>query len=297
MGKMTGKEIGEKVAAVINRIANSLDAASFGSMMKEHFTSVSYLANLSWNNQMLAILQGATGEVRTFNQWKAVGRMVRKGEHSHITLIRPNFGKKKNAKDGEDDTFVWFSGYPVFDISQTMSRAEMLPVSPFDSLVTAVEKKLAEQNKPSETVYFDMLIGACNTLGIEYRESLMPKGLYGTSARYAPEIALASNLVTARKVGVLAHELAHQVLHRDLPEDVRQAMGGTKVVEYQAEMTAAVIMDYFGLDNDFSAAYVKMYGADVEKLTATMKAVQKAVSVILKAMDQKEEEEEGQVAA
>jgi len=272
--KLNKADVTAYVEGIVNTIANSIDAATFGSRMKAHFTKVTLYRGLSWNNQMLAIAQGATGEVKTFKQWLKVGRCVRKGESSHITLIRPMTYKKDKGTENEREG-MFFAGYPVFDISQT------------DEIEGFIKPDAVEVPDTEENRVLIQLKNSCKVMNVSVQEMVLARpGLYGYSA--GGRIVIAENLIPEQKVSTLIHEMAHEILHQNNPVEDRNR----KVEEYQAEMVAAVLMDYFGIENDYSAAYMKMYGADREKITATLQAVQEAVSVILKALDVKASEEE-----
>lgn len=72
----------------------------------------------SWNNQLLTALNG-TNDARGFNQWKQVGRKVKKGEHAFHILI-PLVGKKEDPETKEEKRFIYgFKSAPVFRIEST----------------------------------------------------------------------------------------------------------------------------------------------------------------------------------
>ena len=73
---------------------------------------------LSGKNQILLIMQRASvSVVGGFQQWRAAGRIVRKGEKS-LAIWIPTAGKQSTEEDGES-TRPGFRLASVFDIEQT----------------------------------------------------------------------------------------------------------------------------------------------------------------------------------
>lgn len=73
---------------------------------------------LSGKNQILLIMQRASvSVVGGFQQWRAAGRIVRKGEKS-LAIWIPTAGRQSTEEDGES-TRPGFRLASVFDIEQT----------------------------------------------------------------------------------------------------------------------------------------------------------------------------------
>ena len=75
----------------------------------------------SWNNRFLAVLMLGTDDARGYQQWRAVGRQVRKVETAAHILI-PCTGKREVETDGgkEERSFLYgFKSCPVFGLEQT----------------------------------------------------------------------------------------------------------------------------------------------------------------------------------
>jgi antirestriction protein ArdC len=74
----------------------------------------------SWNNQLITYLMGYS-DARTFKQWQAVGRNVKKGEKS-FHIFAPMTRKGTREKDGKKEEFNYVAGFygcPVFGYEQT----------------------------------------------------------------------------------------------------------------------------------------------------------------------------------
>ena len=78
----------------------------------------------------------------------------------------------------------------------------------------------------------------------------------------------------------LIHEYAHQLLHR---ADDRPASRDTR--ELEAEAVAFVVGGAVGLDTaEASRDYISLYRGDREALSGSLDRIQRAASVILKAV-------------
>ena len=91
---------------------------------------------------------------------------------------------------------------------------------------------------------------------------------------------MVDGLSAASEFAVLAHEFAHELLHRsgDRPEsrDTR---------ELEAEAVAFVVGEAVGLNtSDASRDYIHLYRGDREALASSLDRIQRATSVILTAV-------------
>ena len=68
-------------------------------------------------NRTLMFISG-TSDARGFNQWKEVGRHVKKGSQS-ITILAPRFAKKQNEDEEETEVLAGFLPVPVFRVEDT----------------------------------------------------------------------------------------------------------------------------------------------------------------------------------
>jgi hypothetical protein len=103
-------------------------------------------------------------------------------------------------------------------------------------------------------------------------------GARGTSA--GGRIQILNGLSPAEELVVLAHEWAHELLHR---ADDRPASRDTR--ELEAEAVAFVIGEAVGLDTrEASRDYLHLYHGDREALTQSLDRIQRASSMILTAV-------------
>lgn len=111
-------------------------------------------------------------------------------------------------------------------------------------------------------------------ISLEYDKSIAPA--YGVSS--GGKIRLVPGMQPAEEFSVLAHELAHEMLHHGkdeprLPKVVR---------ETQAEAVAYVVSRGVGLETNSAAAdYIALYNGDKKVLTESLSAIQESSSYIL----------------
>ena len=102
-------------------------------------------------------------------------------------------------------------------------------------------------------------------------------------------IKLKKGLTAAEELSVLAHEAAHEILHKNrdnIPKD-------KKIRETEAEAVAFVVCHGIGLDtNNASSDYIQLYNGDKETLMQSLGRIQKTASEILEAVMDKESEGE-----
>jgi len=114
-------------------------------------------------------------------------------------------------------------------------------------------------------------------ISVEYSEDIAPAR--GTS--YGGRIALLPGQSAAEEFSTLAHELAHELLHRG----DRRAMTSKRIRETEAEATAFVVCHGVGLATGSAASdYIQLWNGDVEVLTESLGYIRQAASQILEAL-------------
>lgn len=92
----------------------------------------------------------------------------------------------------------------------------------------------------------------------------------------------------AEEFSVLAHEVAHEMLHKErenMPKD-------KKIKETEAEAVAFVVCHGVGLDtNSASSDYIQLYDGDKETLMESLGRIQRTAAEILEAITTNEESE------
>lgn len=227
--------------------------------------------NYSFGNCMLIAQQFPEATyVAGFRAWLKRGRAVKKGEKG-ICILAPLIRKKQDEQvsettgDNERELFGYRAVH-VFDVSQTegdeLPEINHVSGDPGDSLSQLRE---VVRKRGIELLYEEELGGARG----------LSKG--GT-------ICLLSGMTPAEEFAVLAHEVAHEGLHKG--EDRKDT---TKVVrELEAEAVSYVVAKAFRLANALkhSSDYIQLYSGDREKLQNSLERIQKTASSILTELEE-----------
>lgn len=216
----------------------------------------------SWHNVALIASQCPTAtRVAGFQTWRTMGRFVRKGEKG-IAILAPIVGRRRDAGDDDAKAVLGFRAAYVFDLAQT--DGEPLP-----------EVAEASGDPGSKTTALRTAIVASG-IAIESSDDL--GGARGTSA--GGRIQILNGLSAAEEFLVLAHEWAHELLHR---ADDRPASRDTR--ELEAEAVAFVVGEAVGLDTSEAARdYIHLYRGDSQALAASLDRIQRAAAMILTAV-------------
>jgi hypothetical protein len=267
---MADDRIGKLAEEAINRLAAELEAGK-SEAFRNYLNTMGRFHNYSWRNVLLIGAQRPTAtRVAGYHTWKDLGRFVKTGEKG-IMIFAPMLTKQrdnvsspstnKTMPKKEDDFRV--TGYRaafVFDVDQTEGK----PLPEF-AKTTGDPKDHLEKLKA---------LVAKQGISFEYDKSIAPA--YGVS--YGGKIRLVPGMQPAEEFSVLAHELAHEMLHHGkdeprLPKVVR---------ETQAEAVAYVVSRGVGLETNSAAAdYIALYSGDKKTLGQSLSAIQETSSRIL----------------
>ena len=218
-----------------------------------------------YNVMLIASQKPNASHVAGFRTWNQLGRFVKKGEKG-IMILAPIVRRRTDVEEkGEEPsrTIAGFRAAYIFDISQTDGKE--LPH------IGVVE------GEPRE--YSDRLRQFANAQGIviEYSEEIAPAR--GTS--YGGRIALLPGQSAAEEFSTLAHEVAHELLHRG----DRRASTTKQVRETEAEATAFVVCQAVGLETGSAASdYIQLWNGDVQVLTESLGYIRQAASQMLEAL-------------
>ena len=246
--------------------------------LTRYLTTMSRFHRYSWGNCLLIAFQmpDAT-HVAGFRRWLELGRHVRKGE-SGIGILAPLAYRKREESDGDRDgdevTLRGFKVVHVFDISQT--EGDALPE--LGSIEGNVDDLLPRME--------DLL----RRSGISLVYEDLGHGTKGVSRK--GEIAIACGLPPPERMAVMAHEVAHELMHT-----IEQREGLSKTVrETEAEAVAYVVCRAFGLDcSTRSSDYIQLYRGTEETLSESLDRIQKTAAQIIESLSQPmDQAEEGE---
>lgn len=265
------KEYKGKIEGQLDTLANLTDDVAGQSEFKRWLTLSRYTLKLSFRNQILIMLQcdGVT-LINTYMGWKTLGYQVKKGEKAIVGCYP--MARKIERDNGDTDSYMAF-GYKGmwFDISQVEATENAQAIaSPSwcihgdldQRVLTALENHVMDRG-----------------IAITYVE-----GFHAYGMSEGGKITLRGNMERAEQFGVLAHELAHEILHKgDLPKDHTRS-----VKEIEAEAVAYIVAETFGIDMSGSAFYLATWKGDrkevqkrAERIVTTAKAVIEAIEKTL----------------
>ena len=258
------KKIAEEA---LNRLSAALEAGH-SERLREYLAVMGRFHRYSWGNVLLIHSQRPdASRVAGFHAWHDLGRCVKKGEKG-ITIFAPVLVKHKEAavagqetsKPDEPFRLAGFRTAYVFDVSQTEGR----PLPEF-AKTTGDTKEYGEKLKA---------LVAKQGISVEYDGSIAPAQGMSSGGR----IRLMPGMAPAEEFSVLAHELAHEMLHHR-----QEATPLPKVVrETQAEAVAFVVCRGVGLETNTAAAdYIALYNGDKKTLADSLAVIQQTSAKIL----------------
>ena len=256
----------------------------------EYFEFCSRFHNYSFQNRMLIWISRPDATfVAGFKAWQKMGRSVKKGEKG-IPIFAPmkTKVKRKEEWDQELEEFGWespkkrrdmqdeilrFKVVYVWDRSQT--EGDPLPESPD---ITSVEGELEGMLAALEAVVADQ------DINLEYVDALPIATAGGMSS--GGTVKIVASMKDVEKFHVLAHELAHEMLHGPQERDSLSK----KVKELEAEATAFVVSRHFGLDTK-APTYLALYRVEEVDIMASLNRIVSTASKIIRGIVKQQIEE------
>jgi len=215
-----------------------------------------------YNVMLIASQKPNASYVAGFHAWNQLGRFVKKGEKG-ILILAPIVRRKVKDEEAADEasrTIAGFRAAYVFDISQT--DGEELPQ------IGVV------QGDPRDCTERLLQFAIAQNIVVEYSDEIAPAR--GTS--FGGRIAILPGQSAAEEFSTLAHELAHELLHRG----DRRANTTKKIRETEAEATAYVVCQAVGLETGSAAAdYIQLWNGNAELLTESLDYIRQASAQML----------------
>jgi antirestriction protein ArdC len=260
----------EQIKQITNKAVEQLIAAlneGRSETLTQYLAAIGRFHRYSLRNVMLIASQNPTAtHVAGFHTWHKLGRFVKKGEKGILILapiVRTKNQSVAQTETDESSTAVGFRAAYVFDISQT--DGQELP-------------EIGNVNgDPRE--YRERLGKFVTDQGIllEYSHDIAPAR--GTSA--GGKITLLPDQTPAEEFATLAHEVAHEMMHRD----ERRASTSKRSRETEAEAVAFVVCQAIGLETGSAAQdYIQLYEGDAKLLSDSLEYIQQTATRILDAI-------------
>jgi antirestriction protein ArdC len=222
----------------------------------------------SGNVFLIHVQRPSATHIAGFHTWLQLGRHVRKGEKG-IAILAPMIGRSKrqnrNLPEPADDrdsgqVLRGFRVAHVFDVVQT--DGEMLP------------EFARVQGTPDQHLF--RLRELIQQQGIMLEHDFLPGSARGASL--GGGIIVRPDLPPAEMLSVLAHELAHEMLHK-APAGPEMSLTQR---ETEAEATAFVVASAIGLDGlDHTRDYIQLYRGNRQTLADSLHRIQRTATAIL----------------
>lgn len=238
-------------------------ASGHSDALTKALKAMSHFHRYSFGNICLIASQRPTAsQVAGFHTWRSLHRCVRRGEHG-IAILAPIVRTRDNEDGDTIRAIVGFRTAYVFDIAQT--DGDPLP------------QPAEASGNPGDAR--SRLAAAIRSSGIDlsYRDGL--GGALGLSC--GGRIEICTGLPAATEFLVLAHEFAHELLHRgaDRPDS-----RGTRELEAQA--VSFVVCQFVGLDSlAATAGYIHLYRGDRDALANSLDRIRRASATIIRGME------------
>jgi len=235
--------------------------------LKEYLAAIARFHRYSWHNIMLIASQNPSATyVAGFHTWHKLGRFVRKGEKG-ILILAPIIRKKAtNADEVESEdspSAVGFRAAYVFDVTQTEGQ-ELPTIDRVSGDPRDYRERLAS-------------FVAQHGIALEYSQDIAPAR--GTSS--GGKITLLPGQSPAEEFSTLAHEVAHEMMHRI----ERRSSTSKRIRETEAEAVAFVVCSAIGLETGSAAQdYIGLYGGDAKLLGESLEHIQRTATQILDAI-------------
>jgi len=251
-----------------DRLVEAVEAGK-SDVLKEYLEAMAKFHHYSAGNAILIGFQKPDAtHVAGFRTWRRLGRYVKKGEHGIAIMAPVVYHKKKQPeeaddKETQDEVVATFKTVHVFDISQTDGK----PLPDFARV----------GGDPG--VYAGRLREYVASKGIKLEYSNKIGSADGASS--GGLIRLKKGLALGEELSVLVHELAHEMLHADKDNTLKDK----KVRETEAEAVAFVVCHGIGLDtNSASSDYIQLYNGDKKTLLQSLERIQRTAAEILTAV-------------
>jgi N-terminal domain of anti-restriction factor ArdC len=257
----------ENIKKVTNQAIEQLVAAlnqGRSETLTQYLAAIGRFHSYSLRNVMLIASQKPTAtHVAGFHAWHNLGRFVKKGEQGILILAPIVRRKDKSIEQNETDessTPVGFRAAYVFDISQTDGQ-ELPTIGGVNGDPREYRERLAK-------------FATEQGIAIEYSADIAP----ARGISVGGKITLMPGQTPAEEFATLAHEVAHEMMHRD----ERRSSTSKRIRETEAEAVAFVVCHTIGLETgSASQDYIQLYECDAKLLTASLEYIQKTSAQIL----------------
>ena len=191
------------------------------------------------------------------------GRIVKAGE-SAIWILAPLLFKEKDKTTGEEKSVMrGFRSVPVFDVSQTS------PIEGKESFQDPNEKFRVSGDGDELLARLEAFV-VSKGWTLTYCDTGSPRGVSTGGA-----IKVRESLNSAERAKVLAHEIAHELLH--WKDGVLIQEHARSVKEVEAESVAYAVCGAFGIESDSEFYIAAWQNSDAVETAKTIKESSKRI--------------------
>jgi antirestriction protein ArdC len=259
----------EQIKEITERATEQLVAAlnaGHSEALRVYLRAVARFHRYSLHNVMLIASQKPNASyVAGFRTWNELGRFVKKGERG-ILILAPVVRRKAQNDEDTHETLTSIAGFRaayVFDVSQTDGK-ELPQIG-------------AVHGDPQQHAERLRNFACAQGITVDYSEQIAPAR--GVSS--GGKITLLPGQSPAEEFSTLAHELAHELLHRG----DRRIATSRRIRETEAEATAFVVCHGIGLETGSAASdYIQLWNGDTQLLTESLAYIRQAASQMLTAL-------------
>jgi hypothetical protein len=293
------KNILDVVDRELDNLAAMVDKEAKSEIVKSFLAFASKFWNYSLGNQILIWVQNPKATyVSGYRAWLEKGRQVTKWNEA-ISILRPQESKIKlpePEKKYEDRPDIGSEiGDPDYKPTPRM-KLYFVPTKVYD--ITATEPipgwKDKEGNGPfmppplkvdpndqldHVTALVDAAKAFASDVGIKVDlEKLLEEELGGYSA--GKSVVVNKLYQGVNQFGTLAHELAHEILHRE-DDQVTPIKEQRQAKEIDAETTAYIVLKHYGYESKSAPQYLALWRATGEDMKKRRMHVAKATKIII----------------
>jgi len=281
------------IDTMIEKISSSVDEAAKQDFVRSFLAFASKFHEYSFGNQMLIWIQRPDASyVSGFKQWMEKGRQVVKWDRP-ITITRPQVNKKPYSdqeratmppdQQGKMRQWVSFKPAQVYDIGDTApiegwkdkEGRGPFEAPPLKTEPNEIEEQITQLVQAGAN--FSAQLGITVDLEKELKEDT---GGYSAGK----EIAVNKTYKGINQFSVLAHEMAHEILHRQ--DDQKTPIKESKQnKEIDAETTAYIVLKHYGYDSKDAPNYLALWKGTGELVRARRNNISKAVKIIIDGID------------
>ena len=267
------EKVRDTAEQAITKLAEALEQGR-SEVLTEYLGTMARFHRYSFQNGLLILSQRPDATlVAGFRKWLELDRHVMKGEKG-IAIMAPMVRKarhdtspeegEQSSEQGTDARVLrGFRVVYVFDVKQTEGK----PLPEFSTVA----------GDPGEHLERLKQFTASQGIELEYAPDL--GGADGLSS--GGRIRLLEGQTPAHEFSVLAHEVAHELLHWT----DRENAGDKRTRETEAEAVAYVVTSACGLQTGTAAKdYIQLYRGDRDTLAKSLERIQGASSRILAAV-------------